>query len=732
MKNFKFKLIPTLALIVAMFSACDDQIMEWEELDEAQKITAAEVPLELQEKISRYEPLKEYTDFILGAGIIMDRYMTNEVYRNIVNENFDDVTVGYAMKHGAMVNAQGEINFAPVDAFMAQTREAGITVYGHTLAWHANQNANYLNSLIAPTIIPGSSGSNSVDLSGLKDGTFTGWGRFNTGQGITIVEDEGLGTGTQAIQLISSATSSQPFNLQLASPNIPVVSSHTYEISFYIKSDITGQGRISFDSNVTNQYPYKDWYETGEATEFFVTNSQYQQVKFTVDDIVDGATAFQFLFDLGYLPNVTYFIDVNNISVVDLDAENEVVNLITNGDFENGTLAPWNGYGNESTRAVSAQGEGYDSDYAMVLTNPTPAETYQAQQVILFDEPLDPNTEYSFSFYAKADVAATLQVQLQNENYSGADYSSILNIGTTWSQVTGTFTPGAADRIRLTLDFGSTATTYYIDDVVFTTGEIATGTEPVIIEKTDEEKAQLIGAAFESWITQMVTRYKGDVKAWDVVNEPMREGGTLRDGIVNELANDDFYWVRYLGPDFAVTAFNLAREHGNPDDVLFINDFNLESSLAKCDGLIDYVEYIESKGATVDGIGTQMHISLTTNRDNIVQMFQKLAASGKMIKVTEFDVRLGTASPTNQQLAEQAEMYKFVIDAYKQHIPVAQQYGITLWNVSDNAEEHEFWLPDESPNVFDADYERKHAYKGVADGLAGRDVSEDFTGELQN
>ncbi len=127
-----------------------------------------------------------------------------------------------------------------------------------------------------------------------------------------------------------------------------------------------------------------------------------------------------------------------------------------------------------------------------------------------------------------------------------------------------------------------------------------------------------------------------------------------------------------------------------------------------------------------------MHISLTTDRDNIVQMFQKLAASGKMIKVTEFDVRLGTASPTNAQLAEQAEMYQFVIDAYRQHIPEAQQYGITLWNVSDNAEEHEFWLPDESPNVFDANYERKHAYKGVADGLAGRDVSEDFTGDLQN
>ena len=67
---------------------------------------------------------------------------------------------------------------------------------------------------------------------------------------------------------------------------------------------------------------------------------------------------------------------------------------------------------------------------------------------------------------------------------------------------------------------------------------------------------------------------------------------------------------------------------------------------------------------------------------------------------------------------------------YKEHIPVAQQYGITLWGVSDNEAEHEYWLPEQSPNLWNANYERKHAYKGTADGLAGRDISEDFTGEI--
>ena len=142
------------------------------------------------------------------------------------------------------------------------------------------------------------------------------------------------------------------------------------------------------------------------------------------------------------------------------------------------------------------------------------------------------------------------------------------------------------------------------------------------------------------------------------------------------------------------------------------------------------MEYIESQGGKVDGIGTQMHIGLNTDKDKIAQMFQKLAATGKLIKISELDVRLGTNAPTVAQQASQAEMYQYVVDMYKKHIPAAQQYGITVWGVSDNSKEHEFWLPDEAPNLWDANYVRKHAYKGTADGLAGKDVSKDFSGEL--
>lgn len=725
------KLIPIIALLAVVFSSCEDDIMEWQERDDQSKITPAELPLELAEKITRYEPLNTYTDFILGNGVGVDLYLNDETYRNIVNENFDDVTAGYAMKHGAMVNSKGEINFSTADEFIAKTKEAGLSVYGHTLAWHSNNNASYLNGLIAPTVIPGASGANSLDLSALKDGSLEGWGG-NWNSAISVVEGQGLTETSQAVQFIADGTSN-PWDLQLGTPDIPIVSGHSYEVSFYIKSDQPGKGRISLDANLTNQYPWMDWYGTGgDYTEAFETSSEWQQVKFTLAaaDFVEGATTFKFNFDLGYLSGVTYLIDADNISVVDLDGKPD--NMITNGDFEDGTIDGWNGWGNGSTRSVSAEGEGYgDTGYAMVLTNPTAANNYEAQQVFEFSEALVKDKEYTCSFWVKATSNAILQVQLQNADYSG-DYYGGMEVGTTWIQVVETVVPSTDDKTKFIFDFGESATTFYIDNIEFTTGEAGGGTGPIIVEKTEEEKTNIIGEALESWISQMVGHYKNDIFAWDVVNEPMKEGGSLRDGNVTDPADDEFYWVKYLGQDYAVTAFKLARQYGNPTDKLFINDYNLESSLAKCDGLIEYVQYIESQGAQVDGIGTQMHVSASSDKEMIAQMFQKLAASGKLIKISELDVRLGTASPTTEQLAEQAEMYQYIFDAYQQYIPASQQFGVTLWGVSDNPQEHEYWLTDESPNVWDVNYERKHAYKGVADGLAGRDVSEDFTGELQD
>lgn len=727
------KILSLVAAVSMMFSSCDDMIMEWYKDPNMRDVTIAELPLPLAEKITRYDALKNYADFTLGAGIGLDLYMDNEAYRNIVHENFDEITIGYNMKHGAMVTSAGNINFTRVDAMLALLKEAGVGVYGHTLVWHANQNASYLNSLIAPQVLPDAAGSNALDLDGLKDGSFSGWVKNNPGEGITVEDGKGLSSTAKAVVLKSSASSTNAWDLQLTTPDILIVQDHTYEISFFIKSDEPGKGRISF-SGLNNNYPWMDWYGNGSTTEAFETNSTWQQVKFLLnsnDDDFTG-TSFKMNFDLGYLPNVTYYIDVENIKVVDKDATPPVivVNMLANGTFDTNLdgWSKWNGDG-EFVRVTGA--DAFEGEGAMKVVNTVsnPGEQWKTQIHSDFKQTLTPGM-YNISFYIRSDVAGSVRCSTTGTAHYQGDQATDI----TWKKISWDLTMDGAET-GLNFDLGLIAATYYIDNVVVTPLSSVQNTRKkastvTIIEKSDEEKRQLIEGAMTHWIQNMMTHYKDQVKAWDVVNEPMKENGTVRDGNVTELASDDFYWVKYLGKDYAVKAFKLAREYGNPDDKLFINDYNLEYSLQKLDGLIDYVQYIESQGAQVDGIGTQMHISITSDTTKMIQMFQKLAASGKLIKISELDIKVNTKTPTLDDLAKQSEMYKFVIDAFKKYIPAAQRHSITIWGISDNPKEHEYWIPDDAPNLWDANYKRKHAYKGAADGLAGRDVSTDFSGEL--
>ena len=72
------------------------------------------------------------------------------------------------------------------------------------------------------------------------------------------------------------------------------------------------------------------------------------------------------------------------------------------------------------------------------------------------------------------------------------------------------------------------------------------------------------------------------------------------------------------------------------------------------------------------------------------------------MRVTELDVALGTSSPSAEQLATQANVYQMIFESYKANVPESQQSGITIWTLSDNAAEHEYWLSGDAPNLFDA------------------------------
>jgi GH35 family endo-1,4-beta-xylanase len=748
MKQHSIKTIYAVLVILLLgLNSCYDEKMEWGKDPSYGEVTTAELPLQLKEAISRYEALNTYTNLVLGVGIDLSLYMNDETYRNVVNENFDEITVGYHMKHGAMVNAQGEINFAQVDALLEQLETAGLSVYGHTLVWHQNQNAGYLNKLIAPEIIPGPPGESLVDVSGLLDGTFTGWNKANNAAGITIVETAGLGSSDPAIRFEATASSSGEWATQLISPEIIAIEGHQYEFSFYVRTETGGEGRISF-TNMSNGYPWVN------GAKFFDSgNGAWTQVVYNSTTIGSAFTAtgspIKFAFDMGNTPSAVYYVDINTIRVIDLDAAPVEVNYVENGDFETGDLTHWS-VPNPGGGATVAGNAKFSGEYGLQGISSSSSANEWDLQIQSAEIMLDPAKTYTMSFFIKSDMAGSGRISFPgfaNEwpwmNWDGSGAKGAFTTSSEWRQMSfdlGTISyKDGVSTVKVSFDLGKIpGVTYYVDDVKIVEKSAAASAPalragPVTIDKTPEEKAEIIGAALDSWISQMVSRYKDKVHAWDVVNEPMSDQrpSSLKSASEKQtLASDEFYWQDYLGKDYAVTAFKLARQYGNANDKLFINDYNLEQSLAKCDGLIEYVKYIESNGAQVDGIGTQMHLSITSNKENIVQMFEKLAATGKLIKISELDITVGTASPTTENYAEQAAMYQYVVDMYMKYIPEAQRYGITVWCVSDNADEHVNWLPDDAPCLWDQDYARKHAYKGFADGLAGKDVSADFTGDL--
>ena len=715
------------AITVILFGSCaDNSLLDFQ-------VAEPESSVELK-YLNDYDVLKSYVDrtanpnFKLGAGVSVSEYTSKGVVYRLANSNFDEITAGYEMKHMAVVQPDGSLALDNVTNFLATAKAAGTSVFGHTLCWHANQNATYLNSLIAPLIVTPPAFANSLDLTGLKNSTFTGWDKSNSGAGISTVSGTGMASSTNVVQLISGSTSSAATDLKLITPSIPVVSGHKYEVVLYIKSDVPGEGRISFEG-LSNNTPPMDWMSTGSKSATFKTAVSWKQVRCQVSDFT-GST-FKVHLDLGYKPNVTYSVDINNFYVYDTQGSPSIVNLISNSDFEAGNINGWGGWGNSSTRTISAKGEGFGgTGYALKETNPSKTSGYWGVQFAYgLPSVLDNGAQYTLSFDVKGDNTGIIRPELQSPNYS-SDGFGMINLTTSWKHYELTITCTAATRKTLIISCGEMAGSVYLDNVMLykTSGASLTN---LTVNKTAAEKTQIIGDALESWISGMLGATKDYVKAWDVVNEPMSDWPDqtqLKTGTGKTLEKDEFYWQDYLGKDYAVKAIGYARKYGNATDKLFINDYGLEGAdQKKCLGLIEYIKYVESKGAKVDGIGTQMHVTLgETSMAGIRAMLTNLAATGKLIKISELDMgikpagstaSLKTADVTNEQLKQMSDFYKEIVKAYFELIPAAQRYGITQWACTDSPTSSS-WRGGEPIGLWTLNYSRKHAYAGFADGLS--------------
>ena len=212
-------------------------------------------------------------------------------------------------------------------------------------------------------------------------------------------------------------------------------------------------------------------------------------------------------------------------------------------------------------------------------------------------------------------------------------------------------------------------------------------------------------------IQTVVTHFKGQVQAWDVVNEAIDDNGNLRNSL----------WRQHLGARYIDRAFQYA--HGaDPDALLFYNDYGHEYSTARRTGILALVNGLKSRGIPIDGIGLQMHTSSNISDANIANALNTAAATGLKVHVAELDISMNpgfaaAAGFTPALAAAQKAKYKALVQAYKA-LPAAQRYGITTWNVADaDTWRRGYCNCPEWPLPFDDNYAKKPAYDGIVEAL---------------
>ena len=791
-------MIPVVASAM-LLTGCDDQIMQWGKPADHADVTKAEIPLAVKEVIANYDNIKDYAqqytpNMKIGIGMGADLYANNENGEgDLANANYQVFTPGNAMKNDAIMGNSGSLNFATVDKLLAAL-DGNMQLYGHNFFWHTQQNQTYLKSLIAPTLVVESDGDVANVLSGdasdFNGGSTGGWGSWGSNKKDAGVV-AGAGQDGTAALVLENKGDGNAWEAQCAYDfNDFLEMNKTYVIKFKAKSS-SPAGELQF------QYQNGSTYSSQGGYNNFTVGTDWQtfQYEFTITKYDD---VNRIILNFGKVGG-TYTIDDIQFG---LKQEDPMDNVLAGdaSDFEGGTTGSWGSWGSNKESAEVEDGAGYNNSKGLALKNKGDGNAWEAQCAYTFDDALQAGKKYIIQFYAKSTSAAgELQFQYQNgSTYSSQGGYNTFSVGTDWVKCEFTFTPAYDDANRIILNFGKVGATYYIDNIKFGLAKDQTsatrgiqyvlarngkarkatraGSKMYYILKTPAEKQAALEGAMEAWVSGVANHLKEKNVVpfgYEVINEPIADGsnmyrglsegtfgGTWTDddgntqydaapteddanGLTLNWGSGHWYWGYYV-PDYHVKAFQLARKYLPADTKLFVNDYNLETSPKKLEALIKFAKEIDEKNGSpiVDGIGTQMHVTLNCSdnaeknaasiaelKAKVDAMFQTMAATGKLVRVTELDLSLGTGTPSSNQYKAQSDAYRMIVESYKANVPEAQQSGITVWSLSDNEAEHEYWLKGQVPNLFDKDYKRKWAYKGFCDGIAGEDLGLKYGGE---
>ena len=392
----------------------------------------------------------------------------------------------------------------------------------------------------------------------------------------------------------------------------------------------------------------------------------------------------------------------------------------------------------------------FDATNGLKVTT-TQSLPWQVQFVVMENITLEAGKTFKMTMTVKGSEKGKLEGHLgdwgsNNDNDSKTGTSVTVPFTSEWQDVEVSVIP-TMDINFLLLHVPNFVGDVYIKNIQFEGNKIKT------IPQTQQERHDTLVYAMDLWIKGMMEACNGKVKAWDLVNEAISGDGNDGEGNYElqhsegyksgtwDVGGSVFYWQDHMGDlEYVRQACRLARKYGPEDIKLFINDYNLESDWdnnKKVKSLVGWIKKWEADGVTkIDGIGTQMHIScfesntiLNDIKKHITQMFEVMAKSGKLCRVSEMDMgyvrgsnRWGNSVKTNQlteaEHKKMADFYEWIIQEYFRIIPPEQQWGICQWCTTD-APSNSGWRGGEPVGIWDLNYYRKHVYAGFVRGLNG-------------
>ena len=676
------------------------------------------------EYLNDYAPLKECLDrsahpnFKVSGALGVDEFNQEGPLFRLASHNFDEIVAGNAMKMSSCVNDQGVMDFSKVSSFVTAAEDAGVSIYGHTLAWHSQQPKKWLEKLIADKeldIDPDQKTFKELSRQTYTDGAFP---YYQMGCAPDIING--------SIHFVPTGDWSQFFCMTGCN-----MKAGNYVAVLHIKS--TKEGQISL--TVQNGWGGDAQNITKKLT---VKANEWVDAEVALDDIQGGTYDF-------ILKPETFdgTLDLQSVTIGQyespaMEMEQEVKHqTYTDGAF------PY-----------------YQMGCAPDIINGSIhfVPTGDWSQFFCLTGLALKSGDYAVDVEIKSTKAGSIKMTVQNGWGSDAEsFTGNVALKEGWTTA----------RFKMTLEQGGSYDFILKPETFDATLDLKSISVKQIVKMnsiplTPQEKSDTLTWAMNKWISGMMQATEGKVKAWDLINEAIAGGGDVNGfyplQTAGENSENDFFWQDYFTPEMYGPIVEKAARDGyaavegtDPADLkLFINDYNLESDWdnnKKVKSLVHWINVWEQKGqelgynTKIDGIGSQMHISyyedpttLESKKKGIQNMLKIMAESGKLVRISELDMGYVDANgkdvttaqleelPIDERIAKEkamAEYYKWIIEQYFAIVPANQQYGICQWCLTDSPASSS-WRGGQPVGLWNLNYQRKPAYGGFADGLAGK------------